>query len=67
MIEVTKEEFFARVGPMDVNPRVDVPTLKGRHHTSWWETPQRVLVGKSTADGWGIDPTQFWLSEGGAS
>lgn len=59
--EVSKDDFFAKVGPMDVNPRVDGATLKGRFYTSHWETPGRHVVGRSVSDGWGIEETQFFL------
>ena len=58
MREVTKEEFFAKVGPMNVHPR----PLDG--HSSW-ETPDRVVVGLSYP-GWRNpgDPTRYFLKDG---
>lgn len=41
MREVSKDTFFATIGPMNVHPR------SGRMETIW-ETPQRVVVGRST-------------------
>lgn len=41
MIEVTKDEFFASVGKLDVIPRPE------RNETIW-ETRNRVVVGRST-------------------
>ena len=41
MREVSKEEFYATVGPMDVIPR------PGREVTLW-ETRDRRVIGKST-------------------
>lgn len=65
MRTVTKEEFFAAIGPRDVNPRVDVSTLKERHHVSTWEVAHtRKVVGRSRSDSWGSEPTQFYLADG---
>lgn len=63
MTRVTQEEFFAEVGQRDINPRVDVSTLKNRHHVSDWEDRERVRVGRSVSDAWGIEPTQFFLAD----
>ena len=41
LIEVTYEEFFAAIGPMNVHPRAE-------RDASYWETPNRVLKGKTT-------------------
>ncbi len=38
--EVTRDEFLAKVGPMNVHPRAECDA-------SYWETPSRVLVGKT--------------------
>lgn len=40
MIEVTKEEFFAVVGPLDIR-------LRSERNETIWETSARVVVGKS--------------------
>lgn len=63
MRQVTKQEFFAAINPRDVHPRVDTTTLKGRYHTSSFETPARVLVGRLVSDSWAVDPSQFFLVE----
>lgn len=62
MKQVSKEQFFAKVGPLDVNPRVDVTTLRNRHHVSNWEDRSRVQIGRSVSDSWGIEATQFFLN-----
>ena len=41
LIEVTYEEFFSTVGKMNVHPRAEP-------EASYWETPARVLMGKTT-------------------
>ena len=41
MREVTKAEFFATIGPQNVHPRAE-------RDVTYWETPTRQLVGKST-------------------
>jgi hypothetical protein len=41
LVEVTKEEFYASVGQMNVHPRSE-------RDASYWETPGRVLMGKTT-------------------
>lgn len=48
LILVSKEAFFAVIGPLDVHPR-PFPC------SSMWETRSRVLIGKTTpgyANGW---------------
>lgn len=59
MVEVTHEEFFARVGPLDVHPR--------NHETqrTHWETPERVVRGISFP-GWKNpgDPKAYYLPKG---
>lgn len=59
--KVTEKEFFAEVGPRDVNPRVDVATLRDRHHVSNWEDQARRPVGRCVSDSWGVEATQFFL------
>ncbi len=61
MLPVSKERFYQVLGPTDVHPRTDLPSLKGRHHRSDWETPYRVRQGVSISDGWGIEPTAYFL------
>lgn len=41
MIEVTKEQFFRVIGPMDVHP-------KSERDFSSWETRDRDVVGRTT-------------------
>lgn len=41
LILVSKEEFFARVGPLNVNPRSE-------RDQTFWEFPNRTLFGIST-------------------
>lgn len=43
-VEVTREEFFAKIGPMDVHPYPEGPLP----YTSYWHTRDRQLVGKSS-------------------
>lgn len=38
---VSKEEFYATVGQLNVHPRAE-------RDASYWETPNRELMGKST-------------------
>ena len=45
MREVTKDQFFDAVGPLDVNPSHQNP-----NHTDW-ETRNRQLIGRSVP-GW---------------
>jgi hypothetical protein len=40
MRDVTKDEFFAAIGPLDVNPRSD-------RNVTIWETPRREVIGRS--------------------
>lgn len=57
MREVTKDEFFATVGPMNVHPSIVSPS-----HTSW-ETPLRKVIGVSFP-GWKNpgDPKRYFLN-----
>jgi len=41
LVEVSKKVFFARIGPLNVHPRSE-------RETTFWETPNRNLIGKST-------------------
>lgn len=60
MREVTKEEFHATVGQMNVHPRAEP-------EASYWETPSRVLMGKTTPgyrDGGTPNiPTRYFVTE----
>ena len=62
MRPVTEQEFWMTVGPMDVHPRVDETTLKGRHHESDFETRSRAVVGRVISDSHGIEPSQYFLA-----
>jgi ribosomal protein S6E (S10) len=48
-VEVTREEFHATVGQMDVHPRAE-------RDASYWETRHRVLMGKTTPGYMGKKP-----------
>jgi hypothetical protein len=41
LVEVTREQFFAIVNPMNVHPRSE-------KEASYWEMPDRRLIGKTT-------------------
>lgn len=41
MREITKDQFFATVGRLNVHPRAE-------RDASFWETPDRRLMGKTT-------------------
>jgi len=62
LVVVTKEEFFAYVGPRDIRPRAE-------REYSAWETPSRELIGKTTpgyANTWspdGFAPEVYMLTE----
>lgn len=60
MIEISKTEFFATVGRMDVHPNVAVATLKDRFHVSMWESRDRRVVGKTVSDSWAVSSTRFY-------
>lgn len=51
---VTKDKFFATVGPMNVHPRVE-------RDACFWETPNRTLVGKTTPGYLGTGPKAYFL------
>jgi len=52
--EVTKEEFFSTVGQMNVHPRPE-------RDASYWETPSRQLMGKSTPGFAGMGPKRYFV------
>lgn len=63
MVEVTKEQFYASVGQLDVHPRPE-----GDH--SSWETRTREVVGRTTpgymcrdADGNYTSKSQYFVTE----
>lgn len=60
----TEAEFFARMNPLNVHPRVDVSTLRGRFHTSYWETPDRRRLGVSVSDSHSVELTRYSLMGG---
>ncbi|OJA66555.1 hypothetical protein BGV71_31730 [Burkholderia ubonensis] len=56
MVEVSKEQFYDVMGPLDVHPRAEPDR-------SVWETPQRAVIGISMP-GYLTDygqPEQFFL------
>lgn len=59
-VSVTKAHFFAAIGPLNVNPLVDVASFKTPGATlSNWEMPNRMRVGVSI----GHHPhTKFFLA-----
>jgi hypothetical protein len=60
--QVTSEQFFKVVGPIDSIPKVDVNTFKDRLHVSHWEVQHtRKYLGLCKSDSWGILPTEFYL------
>lgn len=40
-VEVSRDDFYRAVGPLNVHPRAE-------REASYWETPNRDLIGKST-------------------
>jgi hypothetical protein len=54
LVEVTREEFFATVGQMNVHPRSE-------RDASYWETPSRVLMGKTTPGYMGEGPKAYFV------
>jgi hypothetical protein len=54
-VQVTKEEFFTTLGPLNVHPRTE-------RYACYWETPNRVLKGKSTPGYMAIGPKTYWLT-----
>ncbi len=54
-IQVTKAQFFAVVGPMDVHPHSE------RNHCEWVHQPSRNLVGKTTPGYMASGEATFWL------
>jgi hypothetical protein len=57
MREVTKDEFFAKIGPMNVH-------LRSEREETIWETPQREIIGRSTPGyvDTGIVPKRWFLA-----
>lgn len=60
MIEVTKEQFYARMGPLNVSPNLDNPEV------TVWELSDRTKVGE-TRPGWKLSgdprhPKRYYLT-----
>ncbi len=51
-VEVTKDEFYAFVGPLNVHPR-------NERDRTYWETPNRHVVGLSS--GYLANPAPYML------
>jgi len=66
MKQVSKEDFFHVINPLNVHPRVDVSSLRQRHHVSIWKMLDGTnkVIGRTESDGWGIDETKFYLQGG---
>ena len=62
MNSTSKSDFVNKIGPLDITPRI-VVALPHRFTVTHWETRNRTIVGKTKADSWGVEPTEFWLSE----
>ena len=58
--KVSKSDFYAKM-IMDVMPRVDESTLKGRFFVSYWELRNREIIGKTISDSWGIEDGEYFL------
>lgn len=57
--EVTREAFFARINTLNVHPRAE-------REASYWEMPDRTLIGKSTPGYMCIGPKAYYLVDGSA-
>ncbi len=60
MKQVTKDEFFKRIGLQNVHPRTDQSTLS-KPCSEWisiWETPNRAVIGKTVGS---YPHTKFFL------
>jgi hypothetical protein len=53
--EVTREQFYAALGPRNVHPRAE-------REASYWETPGRELLGISTPGYMGTGPKAYYLA-----
>jgi hypothetical protein len=63
MRQVTKEQFFAVMNPLDVHPRVDATTLRHRWHVSHWEIQStRNVIGISKSDSHAIEDAEYFLT-----
>lgn len=64
MTQVSSQEFFTKIGPLNVHPRPDVRTFKDRWHTSEWKMRDNTwrVIGRSESDSWGLEETRFYLS-----
>lgn len=65
LVQVTKEQFFAVVGPLNVHPRPDVRSFKGRDFVSDWELQDntRERVGVNVSDFWACLPGAYFLTD----
>ena len=60
MVEVSKDEFFATVGQLNVHPRAE-------RDASYWETPGRQLMGFTTPGYMGGFPKRYFAKAEQAS
>lgn len=58
-VEVSKEQFFAAIGPLDI-----VSSVRGDSHTGFsrFATRQDVEIGRSFSDGRGLVPARYVLT-----
>ena len=56
MKEVTKDAFYKAINPMNVHPRPE-------REVTYWETPQRMIVGKSTPGYMQNGPVGYFLAD----
>ena len=54
LVEVTRDEFFAALSRLNVHPRAE-------RDASYWETPGRVLMGKTTPGYLCQGPTAYFV------
>lgn len=54
MREVSRDQFFATVGPMNVHPRAE-------KDASYWETPSRQLIGRTEPGYMCEGPERYFL------
>lgn len=60
--KVTHADFFARIGPLDVNPLPYRSTLKDRRNMSIWVMRQAdEIIGLSVSDSWGSGDYHYFL------
>ena len=64
LIEVSKEQFYAHMNPLDVHPRIiNKYEKKGVGYTSEWREPDGKIHGRDESGDFPFTPARYFLVE----